>query len=263
MRKPKITIFVILFAAALLLGIFHVRGWLKPAESSLAQIPRPVIFVLKGTGNSFKNFFSYFSTVSKINRQNLALTEKVRNLQEENIILKQYKLENEKFKKELSYRETSGLDFVSATAIAKDPSGFSQSLILNVGSNNGVQVGAAVLSQGVLVGKITSVDNFTSRVTLITDTDSAIDAQISGTEERAILRGSHGSGIILDLISQSVQLNGGEEVVTAGLSSDIPKGILIGTIGVVQSNRNDLSQTVTVLSSVDLKNLDYLSVVKK
>lgn len=263
MRRQKLTIFLALFFVAIVLGVLHITKVLKPVESALAQVPRPIIYVLRGTGNSFKNFFGYFSTVKKINNENITLKEKVRSLQEANIVLKQYEAENEKLKKELGYRKTAAMNLISATAIAGDPTGFSQSLLLNVGSRDGIEVGAAVLAQGVFVGKISSVNDFTSRVTLVTDPDSAIDAQIAGTDERAILRGSHGSGIILDLISQSAQLSEGQEVVTAGLSSEIPKGILIGTIGVITSNRNDLSQAVTVISSVDLKNLDYLSVIKK
>ena len=76
--------------------------------------------------------------------------------------------ENEKLKDELEYRQKTAHNLVSATVLGKthgDPElGFKY-----IGSGSGIKVGAAVLSQGYLIGKIVSVDSFTSKVLLVTD----------------------------------------------------------------------------------------------
>ncbi|MDB4940026.1 MAG: rod shape-determining protein MreC [Candidatus Doudnabacteria bacterium] len=256
------TVFSFLLALTLLLIFLHVRGLAKPVESTAAQVPRPFVYVFSGIGNSIKSFFGYFSSVSKVNNQNAELAAQVRTLQQDNIILQQYKLENEKLKKELGYKDLSKYQLIPGTVIGMDPTGYSQAVVLNIGSNDGVRVGAAVLSEGVLVGKIITVESFTSKVLLVTDPQSNIDAQISLTGDNAIVRGSYGSGMVIDLVSQSVQLNKGDEVVTAGLNADLPKGILIGSVGELQSQKNGLFQKATVVPSTDLKNLNFVSVIK-
>ncbi len=256
------TLFVFLLAVTLLLIFMHVKGASKPVESGVAQAPRPLTYVFTGIGHSFKSFFSYFSSVSRVNKENAQIRGQLRQLQQDNIVLQQYKLENDKLKKELGYRGTSPYQLISGTVIGKDPTGFSQAIMINVGSKDGVHQGAAVLAQGVLIGKIVTVQSNTSKVLLITDPQSSFDAQISSTGDNAIVRGSYGSGIIVDMVSQNTQLNKGDQVVTAGLSSEIPKNILIGTIGDLQSNKNDLLQKATVVSSSDLKNLNFVSVIK-
>jgi rod shape-determining protein MreC len=260
-NKP-FAIFSFLLALTLLLILLNVKGASKPVESTIVQAPRPFIYVLSGVGNTFKSFFTYFGSISRVNRQSAELKDSVRKLQQDNIVLQQYKIENEKLKKELNYRATAPFELISGTVIGKDPTGFSQAVILNIGSSDGVKEGAGVLAQGVLIGKVISVESFTSKVLLVTDPQSNIDAQISATGDNAIARGSYGSGVVVDMVSQNVQLNPGDQVVTAGLSSQIPKGILIGSVGQLQSQKNDLLQKATVVSGTDLKKLDFVSVIK-
>ncbi len=259
----QFTYFTILLAAALLLVFLHVKGWLRPVESALAQVPRPIIYVLSGIGNSTHSFFSFFGSVSALNTSNTELQQRVRNLEQEIIALQQNKLENDILRKELNYRSTAKFDLVSANVIASDPSGFSQVITIDSGHNDGIQSGDAVLSAGVFIGKIIQTDSFTSKVLLITDPQSAIDAQIGTTGDKGILRGSYGSGIIIDMISQNAQLSKSDEVVTAGLTEQIPRGLFIGNIGELQNQKTDLLQKSTVISGVDLKNLLFVSVIRK
>jgi len=255
--------FTILLAATLLLIFLHLRGWLRPVESAAVQTTRPFVYVLSGTGNLTKSFFSLFASVNGLNRQNADLKQQVRTLQEQNVTLQQYKLENEVLKKELNYRSASGFDLVSADVIAKDPTGFTQTITLDVGDNQNVRVGDAVLAQGALVGKVTALDEFTCKVLLITDSQSKIDAELSSSGEKGVLQGSFGSGVVLTDISQDAVVNKDDQVATAGLTDQIPKGILIGTVGELQSQKNDLLQTVTITPAVDLKGLQFVAVVRR
>lgn len=262
MRPKQITIFAILVLLAFFLIFLNLKGGLKPAQSMAQQAPRPFVYIFSGIGNSVKSFFGYFGSVRKLNKENAQISEELHRLQQENIALEQYKVENQILKKELGYRETSPFQTISGTVIASDPTGFSQTITLNIGSNEGVRLGSAVLAQGVFVGRVNNVETFTSKVLLITDPQSTIQAQISGTTDSGIVRGSYGSGILLDTISQSVQVNKGDQVITAGSGTDIPRNILIGTIGEVQSQKNDLLQKASVISGADLKNLRFVSVIK-
>jgi rod shape-determining protein MreC len=254
--------FSVILAIALLLIFLHLKGWIKPLESTLAEIPRPFIAISQSSGNYIKSFFSFFGSVAKLNRVNSDLRQQVTDLSEQNALLEQFKLENDTLKKELAYRNTAKSNLISADVISKDPTDFSQTITLNIGSNQSINEGDGVLAQGVFVGKIISVQSFTAKAQLISDPQSAVDAALSATGEIGVLKGSFGSGVALDDISQNVSINKGDRVVTAGLTSNIPKGILIGTIGEIQSQKNDLLQRASVIPAVDLKQLRFVAVIR-
>ena len=262
MYNKQLTYFVVLLGCIGVLIFLQARGWLRPVESGVAEIPRPMIYVLKNAANPVKDFFSFFSSISDLNKTNASLKDQIRQLQEQNVALNEYQLENEVLKKELNYRDSTSINLISGEVIAQDPTGFSQTITLDIGQRDGVTVGAGVLAQGVLIGKITDVEDITSKALLITDPQSTVDALISGTTYSGVLRGSYGTGLLLDTISQKAQISPGLEIVTAGLTAKIPKGILIGTTDQLETGKNDLLQQVTVLSSVDLKNLYFIAVIK-
>jgi len=246
-----------------LLTVFHSFGWVEPVESVLVEIPRPLVAVISSTGRGVGSFFGTFSSISNLNKQNAVLANSVTNLQEQISSFQEDRLENQLLKQELDFRATSQLKFLSANVIGKDPSGLSQSIIINVGSHDGVVSGDAVEAQGVFVGVVTEVSNLNSKVLLITDPQSSIDAEVTSNGDKGVLRGSYGSGISIEMISQTSSLTSGDRVVTAGLSGEVPQGLLIGTIGDIQTGKNQLLQGASVVPSVDLKNLIFVSVVLK
>ena len=262
-NQKKFAYFSVLLAVILFFIFLHLKGIFKPVESALAEAPRPVIYVLSGIGHSFQSFFSFFGSVAALNQTNSNLQNRVLALEQENVALQQAKLENDILRKELDYRATSKLNLVSANVIASDPSGFSQVVVIDVGSNDGIKNNDAVLSEGAFIGKILETNALTSKVLLVTDPQSTIDVQIGPTGDRGILRGSYGSGIVVDMVSQNTQLGSNDEVVTAGLTDQVPRGLYIGNIGEAQNQKTDLLQKATVISGVDLKHLIFVSVVKQ
>ena len=254
--------FFSLFTLTCIIIFMQFRGWLNPIESFAAEIPRPIVYIFSASGHGISSFFSFFSSVPALNRTNAQLQDQVRQLQEQNATLSQDQLENQILKQELDFRNTSKIEVISGTVIANDPTGFSQTMTINIGSKDGVAIGKGVLSQGVFIGVISSVSTMSAKVTLVTDPQSVLDAELNGTNDSGILRGSSGSGIILDTISQKAQVSPGQEIVTAGLTNGIPKGILIGTVDKVESQKNDLLQSVSVISAVDLRQVYFVSVIQ-
>jgi rod shape-determining protein MreC len=231
-------------------------------ESGIADIPRPFVYVFDSIGNGSRSFFGIFSSVSRLKNQNAQLSAGNTDLQEQIVSLQADKLENQLLRQELNYRQTTQLNVISASVIGKDPTGLSQTVTINEGSHDGVQVGDAVLAQGVLVGKVSSITDYNAQVLLITDPQSSVDAEVSVTGDTGVLNGSYGSGLTITMISQTSAITSGDQVVTAGLTALVPKGILIGTVGDIQTSKNQLLQDASVVSPINLKDLLFVAVVK-
>jgi rod shape-determining protein MreC len=247
---------------ALVLICVHAFGWMSGIESGVADVPRPFVYVFESIGHGTRSFFGIFSSVSKLESQNAQLNAENTNLQEQLVSLQSDKLENELLRQELNYRSTTQLSVISASVIGKDPTGLSQTVTIDQGSKDGIQVGDAVVAQGVLIGKITNLTDYNAQVLLITDPQSSVDAEISVTGDTGVLNGSYGSGLTITMISQTSSITNGDLVVSAGLTAQVPKGILIGTIGDIQTGKNELLQNASVVSPVDFKNLQFFAVVK-
>lgn len=254
------------FSISLIIGavltLMYVRGYLEPLRLALLQAPRPVTYLSQSVARPVRNFFGTIYTLKNIVKKNAELEAKINEKQQQIVLLDQYRQQNEILKKELGFVGETQLALVSCGILSRDPGGFTDTLALSCGEKAGVKIGQAVISQGYLVGKIILVTANTSTALLITNAQSSVDAKISKTEVEGVIKGSFGSGLVLDLISQTSEVNSGDIIVTAGINSQIPKNILIGEAGDLLSVSNDLFKKRSVTSPIGFHNLDFVFVVK-
>lgn len=242
--------------------LLQTKGWFGPIQQFFLYLPRPVVTFSEKIISPIKGFVKNVYTIRAIVRENGELRRKVSSLEGWVVELNNMAQENELLKRELEFVQKSPLVLEPCTVLAQDPEGVTNTIVLNCGSGKGVRSGQAVMSDGKLVGKIFIVNNSTSTATLMTNSDFSVDAKLAGSDVSGIVKGSFGSGIYMDLISQTATVNRGDLLVTAGINEYIPKNILIGEVGDTVSVENDLFKKVTVKSSINFKNLDYVFVVK-
>lgn len=247
-----------------LLGlIMQVKGWLQPIEYAFLQAPRPVSNVVRSIAEPVRTFFSTIGSLRSVVRENATLQSQVVSLQQQQVQFDKLKLDNDLLREELKFRGQSKLALEPCTVLSIDPQELSDAMVISCGKEQGIQEGQAVLSQGYLVAKIAYVGSYTSTALLISNAQSSIDARISKNNTEGVVKGSFGSGMVLDLVSQNAEINSGDLVVTAGINSRIPKDILIGQIGSVLSAPNDLFKKMSVTSPVRQRAVEFVYVVKQ
>ncbi len=256
-----------LFVACLIIlviGLFlQAKGWLQPIEYGLLQAPRPVIGAAKSVTAPVKTFFSTLFTIRSIVRQNNDLTAKVTDLQQQVVDRDHLRAENAALTKELGFVQSSRLTLQPCTVLNIDPQELSDALVISCGENEGITEGQAVVAQGYLIAKVLHVGKYTSTALLITNDNSAIDAKLSKNTTEGVAKGSFGSGVVFDMVSQNADVQKGDLVVTAGISNRIAKNLLIGEVGDVLSKPNDLFKKVSIVTPVRFHNIDYVFVAKQ
>lgn len=245
-----------------LLVVMQIKGWLGPVRQAFLQSPRPVVFLAKGVAKPVQNFFFTIYHLRKIAQDNSALKLQVADLQQKLVDYDQEKRENEALRQELGFVDATKFSLVACTVLSEHPFGLADTIVLNCGSNQGVAEGQAIISGGYLAGKIIYADNYSSTALLVTSSKFSGDAELSKTGADAIVNGSFGSGMVMDRLSQNEKLEKGWLVTTAGINSQIPKGILIGQVGDIISSPSDLFKKSTVISPVDFDNLEFVFVAK-
>lgn len=121
--------------------------------------------------------------------------------------------------------------------MGRDP--FVHKIIVNLGSQQEVVAGQAVIDGAGVIGQVTRVYPFSSEVTLITDKDLAIPVQIERNGLRAIAFG-HGRDTTIDLpyLPANVDIRKGDKLVTSGIDGIYPTGLAVAEVTSVSSNAN-------------------------
>jgi rod shape-determining protein MreC len=246
------------------LGLFlQVKGLLQPMQYALLQAPQPVVKTFRVVTAPVKGFLGTLFSIRKIVEENNRLNSRVGQLQQRLIDIDHLKAENEALKKEIGFAESSKLNLQPCTVLTADPQGVADTLVINCGTAQGISQDQAVMTQEHLVGKVIYAGQYTSTVLLITNAQSTIDARLSKNGTEGLIKGSYGSGVILDLVSQNAELNKGELIVTAGINSRVPKNLLIGEVGDVISKPNELFKKASVITPIKFHDISYVFVVKQ
>ena len=148
------------------------------------------------------------------------------------------------------------LTWISGIVRADSGSPFRQSVLLNVGGQDGIQNGWAAMDGLGLVGRIAGVGEKTSRVILLTDPYSQIPAVIQPSRENALVVGDNTSDPLVDFIDNADLVRAGDRIVTSGNGGVLPPGLLIGQLVVDPNGR------LRARLSADYERLEYLRVLR-
>lgn len=252
-----------IFMLVALFIIGDAKGYLSPVKSGFFSVYGAGASVIFNSVVGVKNFFSTFLFIKSLSHENDILNQKVDELAFENARLKAAKQENIALRKALNFAEESELTLIPVSIKIADPSGLSQTVVIDRGDDYELKENMAlVASPGLLVGKITKVYSGSSVVTLITDPSVNINAEVAESEAKGLIVGAHGLSLKFDLITQNEVIKTGDQVITSGLAGDYPRGLLIGEISSISSSASDLFQKAYVTPSANLRNLKFLFAVK-
>lgn len=207
----------------------------------------------------FGSFVSELKTIKNLTEENIALKD------ENNILLSQIAVrselenENEFLRSVLGLPLTYSHELVDAKVFNLQFTPEGHSLLIDIGSKNGIKPGDVVISSSmVLVGRVAGTDTNVSRVELITNPDFKITVRLSGSDITGIARGVMSDGILLDFISQDDDVNPGHTAVTNG-NDLFPPGLIIGRVERVGQNDGGLFKKVFV--KPEFQNTDISRVI--
>jgi rod shape-determining protein MreC len=184
-------------------------------------------------------------------------------------MIKQLKAENATLKKQARFVEQNpNFHPVSGSVIAASPESDTPSVLLGIGSDQGVQVNDPVIAPvsegGALVGRVAHTTGSTATVQVLLDPAIGVTATVQGEQgaNGTIVPSTGTPGeLTMAQVPQSALVKNGDTVVTTGytgrLKSIYPDGIPIGRVTYVRNN--DLSQQDKQIQVTPFVNFDNLS----
>ncbi|HSR19568.1 MAG TPA: rod shape-determining protein MreC [Anaerolineales bacterium] len=158
-------------------------------------------------------------------------------------------------------RSSPESSYKAASVIGRDPSPFLHYVIINRGSNDGIQHGMPVVTNEGLAGRIDAVIADAARVQLITDPRSSVNTHLRNADIDAVLVGSVTGEISLELISQDAAVEPGDIILTSGLGGGFPPDLIVGQVVNVRKLPAELFQEATIQPAVDFTRLQIVLVI--
>jgi len=240
------------------------RGADNPVKGTVLWLTSPFLKTFRIFSGAVHGFFQFLGSIGELKGENEKLVKKNQELLAEIVKFKDTEKENELLRKELGLVPKNKYNLEASFVIGQDALGAGSSIFIDKGKNKGIQEGMAVIvSNGILVGKVSEVFPDTARVVLITDRDSIVNGEVLESGAKGIIKGTYGLGIMMDMISQTEVLKEGDAAITSGLGGEMPRGLLIGKIGQIGQSEDKLFQQATIFSLADLSSLRVVFVVKK
>ncbi|TCM85707.1 rod shape-determining protein MreC [Rhodovulum steppense] len=178
-----------------------------------------------------------FQSYARLAEQNQELRRELRQMMAWKEAALQLEQENAKLLDLNKVRLDPRLTHVTGVVLADSGSPFRQSVLLNVGARDGILDGWATTDGLGLVGRIAGVGKTTSRVILLTDSNSRIPVTIQPSGQRAVLAGDNSGAPLLDFVEDPAQVRPGDRVVSSGDGGVFPAGLLVGHVALGRDQR--------------------------
>lgn len=230
--------------------------------AAVGELERPFQLVNHAAQSGVIGAWDHYVALLNVREENDRLVERVNSLEARNSRLLEFESENKRLQQLLKVTEEHKLEGVVASVIGYDPSSWLQAVVLNRGSRHGVEPGMAVLEGDGLVGQVTSVSYNSSRVLLITDPLSGVDAIVQGSRARGVVEGNGGKTSSWRFVLKEEEVHIGDRVISSGFDGVYPKGLLIGVIVDINSKNERMFRSISIKPAVDFAKLETVLIVK-
>ena len=212
-------------------------SYLTPARDALTVALQPLQAVANSPFVLYKNIGDYFISQQALRNQ-LDVLKKQAIFQSIQVqAMQSLKGENDELRTLMQASKVSSQQARLAEIMHTGRDPFSHKVIVNMGAENQVLAGQAVVDGAGVIGQVTRVFPYTSEVTLLTDKTLSIPIQIERNALRAISFG-HGRDNVVNLpyLPANVDIQKGDKLVTSGIDGIYPSGLAVAVVDSVKTN---------------------------
>lgn len=264
--KRLIIILLVIVGLSFLVGYSARRENITVGEALINNLYQPIQKVFyQGTLN-ISDFFQNLFSANRLAEENRRLKEKLAELEGQELLVNELVHENNQLRLMLDFTQTHReYRQIGAQVIGRDPSRWFETVLIDKGSRHGIARHMPVITTSGVVGYIIEVSDLSSKVLLILDNRSAVSGLIQETRDSGVVKGQVDPApqghLKMVHIAPDAQIFPGQRVITSGLGGIYPKGLLIGEIVNVASEKQELAQYAILKPSVDLERLEYVFVI--
>ncbi|MGL4858887.1 MAG: rod shape-determining protein MreC [Enterobacteriaceae bacterium] len=234
-------------------------GLFVQVRSYLDTFMTPIRYLANGPKATLDVVSQNLITRDQMIEQNQALRQELILKNSDLLLLGQLKQENARLRALLGspVRKEEHKMIAQVLSVGTDP--FSDQVMIDKGSSEGVYIGQPVINDKGVVGQVVAVSNNSSRVLLICNPAHALPIQVLRNDIRVI---AAGNGCTEDLQLEYLPLNSdiqvGDILVTSGLGGRFPEGYPVAVVSSVTQDNQRGYTVIKARPTAGLQRLRYL-----
>ncbi len=250
---------ILLFKEYFLLAFYLVIALVLLARSDSDQV-RAIRTQLLAAAATFQDLFGVVPNYFALREENRVLRQQNLTLADEVNRLRESRLENIRLRRLLALKERPAFQYLSARVVGAKNEALRNTIIIDVGSDDGVRTNMPVVTDNGLVGKVNSVTGRYAVVQLLLHKDVRVSARVERSRVNGIIRWTGGRALLLANVPSSFDVQPGDVVITSEYSSIFPSGIRIGVVAGTRALPGELFKAVDVTPGVDFDRLEEVFV---
>lgn len=158
---------------------------------------------------------------------------------------------------------THQFEGVTARIVTRSADPTSEFITVDRGARTGVRHDApAIVAGGVIVGRVIAVTDDDARVLLSTDNRSSFTGvSLKTPTAQGVITGARGLSLTMELIPQSESITPGDIIVTSGVDSSVPRGLVLGEIDRIEKQDGALFQSASLRPLYQSARLDVITIL--
>ncbi|HTF13514.1 MAG TPA: rod shape-determining protein MreC [Burkholderiales bacterium] len=238
-RGPALLVRLGFFAClAVLLMVLDARfRYAESLRQVVALLAYPLQRVALAPVELFNASSGFFTTQVSLKQENEQLKAKQLLAANELLTNEALRAENAQLRRLLEARERLPRHSTLAEILYQGRDPFSRKVILDKGSQQGIQPGQAVIDDIGVLGQVTRVYPLLSEVTLITDKEQRTPVQVLRNGLRAVIYGGGEKGTLdLSWTASNADVMADDVLVTSGIDGTFPAGLPVAKVSRIESD---------------------------
>ena len=224
----RLFVFVAL-CLALLVADLRFR-YLEVLRNALSVVTYPLQMAASTPADVVRNATRYFGTLVDVQLENADLRRLQLDAGERLLRFEQLEQENLHLRELLQMSERVQTKSIAADILYNAPDPFARKVILDRGTQQGVEAGLAVVDANGVIGQVTRVHPVQSEVTLLTDRNQSIPVSVVRNGVRGVLYGVGRGMLEMRHVHAEVDIQPGDRLVTSGLDGIFVPGLPVATV---------------------------------
>lgn len=257
-----LTVFLLANSAAR--GKYH----FDVSEHLVTVMLAPMEYVVSQAGYGIRHVSQATDQILNVYRDNQQLRAENEQLRQDTLSATEVVAENNRLRTMLDYKKSAAqFDLIAALVVARDPGSWTNVLVINRGTDQGISKDMPVVTPRGLVGNVIQVFGNTAKVQLILDPRSAVGCLVQRTESRtaAIVEGNGATPLAPRMVNlaRDADIIKGDKVVTSGFGGVYPKGLFVGEVIDVVNEEGGLLKYAVLKPAADFDRLEEVFVLAR
>jgi rod shape-determining protein MreC len=262
-HNRPVVIITLLFVCLTILLAYSAR---RPYESGLVrklvlEISAPIDLLFHVPFHTVQQAWHRYLFLVGLTDENRYLRQENDRLTNEVVQYREAFYENQRLQRLLGLQSQLVYKTVAARVIGGYQKSALRTILIDQGTTSGIRKDLPVVTDRGVVGRVIESTWHVSRVLLLTDGNSNIDAILQSDRIQGVLQGAGDAGCTLKYVSKMEDVKPGDVAITSGQTTTFPKGLILGVVALVRKQEGGLFQRIEVVPTVDYTRLEEVLVL--